>query len=82
MSTSDNDGDGPGEALTNTVANTYDAKGRLALVLSETRHEDGSLQSSVRKTITYSKTTVTETTEYDFNGDTVVDQIVVTTAPA
>jgi hypothetical protein len=81
VSASDDDGDGANDRTT-TNTNIYDGKGRLVEALSENRDGSGLLTSSVRQTLTYTKTTVTTTTVSDFNGDGVIDQTVVNTRPA
>jgi hypothetical protein len=80
VTASDNNGDQVNDRTT-TLTNTYDGKGRLVLALTENRNGSNALTSSVRKTFTYTKTTLTTTTMSDFNGDTVIDQTVVTTTP-
>jgi hypothetical protein len=67
------------DAQTSTITNTYDAKGRMSVSLTENRAGSGALTYSELKTFTYTKTTVTTTTKTDSNGDTFVDLTVVTT---
>jgi hypothetical protein len=76
----DLDGDGGSDVVT-TITTTFDAKGRQATYLVATRDGSGVLMSSSLMTYAYSKTTVTTTTTWDFNGDGSIDQTMVSTGP-